>query len=253
VSLTSIAPVDPVMPDEEVDLFSKEGSYSLFRLLNSCPAAQRAVEELPPELLEKTENELLRRPDDVQRRVKISFWNEFRRCQRVKQSHMVLSNIQFGVCSMSYWQKQVVGRPEILAWVITPPTAEILVWQELLELGHKKLRKVLKLPLVEKRYWKDKTGELHCEKRTNVSLVKEIRAIVEGLQNRLHGAVVQRQEIQSKNVNISLTDQGSRSISSEMDEIKAMLGRIETVANTMPELEEGAIIDGTIIPEDKET
>jgi hypothetical protein len=241
------------MPGEELDVLSKENTYSLFNLLNNCRAVQAAIEALPRELLDLTERELLKSPDDVQLRLKISFWNEFKRCQRLKIRPMVLSNILFGVCSPSYWQKKVVARQDVLAWLITPPADEVLVWQELLELGNKKIRRVLKLPLIEKRYWKDKSGEVYCEKRTNVSLVKEVRAIVENLQNRLHGAVVQRQEIQSKSVNVNIgaspkEPEKLKSAADEMAEIKKLLSRIEKVASSIPELPEAAILDGTVIP-----
>lgn len=242
---------EPKQPPEDTDLdiYSKDGETSLFRLLNSCRVTQAAVGNLPIELLEKTEFELLRKPDDRQRRLKISFWNEYRRCQRQGKRAMVLNNIIYGVCGNWYWQNKVVKAPEVLAWLITPPTEESLVWQELLELGQNKLRKVLKLPLVEKRYWKDKTGEVHVEKRTNVSLVKEVRAIVEMLQNRLHGTVVQRQQIESKSLSVSAkaTDTG---VQAEMAQIKALLGQIESVAGKIPELDAGVTVEGEI-PEDE--
>ncbi len=247
-----VLPSDPDLPNEEIDLYAPEGSWSLLKLLHGCPATRAAIEAIPAATFEKTEQELLKKPNEIQTRLKISFWNEVRRAQRMK-CEMVLTNVFYGVCSKSYWQKQVCPHPDILCWVITPPTTDLIVWQEILELGYRKLRRVLKLPLVEKRYWKDKSGEVHVEKRTNVALVKEIRSIVENMQNRLHGAVVQRQEIQSKSLTVKVdATQADRpkSASEDMEEIRRMLARIERVAGALPELEAGVVIDGSIT-EDK--
>jgi hypothetical protein len=235
-------------PEEGLDLYSETGNHSLFRLLNGCQATLRAIEQIPHELMEKSE------PDDTQMRLKIAFWNEYRRAIRIKDKvpQMVLNKVLFGVCSHGYWKNQVCQRPEVLAWVITPPTEEILVWQELLELGHKKLRRALKLPLVEKRYWKDKAGEVHVERRANVSLVKEVRSIVEMLQNRLHGSIIQKQEIQSKNLHLHSGDGGptGKSAPEEMAEINGLIKRLEKLTAKVPGLPE-VIVEGEI-PEDPE-
>ena len=234
---------------ERLDLYSANENISLLALMSEWEGTTRALKSIPYELLEKSEFELVRNPDDVQRRLKISFWNEYRRVQRLKVQSptMGLSKVLFGVCSQSYWRNQVCARPEVLAWVVSPPTEEVLVWQELLELGNKKIRKALKLPLVEKRYWKDKSGELHVERRTNVSLIKEVRSIVEMLQNRLHGSIVQKAELKSLNVNVS--GDSPKAPSDDMRDIDAMLKRIEHVAKGLPEIPE-VIVEG-IIPEDK--
>lgn len=248
-----LPPPDLEPQTQEIDLYSQEGPYSLFRLLNSCPATQKALSEIPLELLEKTEYELLKKPDDVLRRLKISFWNEFRRCQRVKTPTMVLSNVLFGVCSQWYWQRKVVAYPDVFAWLVKPPTAEMLVWQELLELGQKKLRRVLKLPLVEKRYWKDRAGEVHVEKRANVSLIKEIRTIVEGLQNRIHGSVVQRSQIEAKSLHMSVgASTDGKSVQAQMEDINELLGKIEKVAGAMPGLPE-PVLEGEIADDPEPT
>ena len=255
MTLHSVTPVDPDLPNAEIDLLSTTdqpegggGTWSLLKLLKSCPVTCKAIESIPVDMLEKTEDELLRKPDDLQRRLKISFWNEFRRAQRQK-CDMTLTNIVFGVCTKSYWHRSVNTDPAVLAWIITPPTSDILVWQDLIELGYRKLRRVLKLPLVEKRYWKDKSGEVHVEKRTNVALVKEIRAIVENLQNRLHGAVVQRQQIEARSLSVNVNAgpaEAPKSATDEMDDIKRLLGRIEKVAGSLPEIDAGVILDGEI-------
>ena len=236
---------EPAVEQEEIALFSDESHLSLRSLLGSCPATLAAIDAIPIELHEKTEYELVKHPDDTLRRLKISLWNEYKRCVRNKLSEMSLTNVQFGVCSRWWWQKNVTRFPDVLAWLIKPPTSEILVQEELLELGYRKLRRILKANLVEKRYWKDRTGEVHVERRFNVTLAKEMRAIVEMLQNRLHGSAIQRQSIESKSLHVNVGGTQEKSIDAQLSDISLLLGKIEQATEALPPIEQ-PILEGVV-------
>jgi len=242
------AEVTQANTDDEIEIHYDDKGLSLMKLIKNWLGTTKAISEIPAELFELTERELMKEPDDVHRRLKISFWNEFSAAQRQKSEYMTLQNVIHGVCSYSYWKNKVVTNPTLLAWLITPPAHQTLVWQELIQLGENKLRRALKIQLVEKRFWKDKTGEVHVEKRANVALIKEVRSIVEMLQNRLHGTVVQRQEIQSKSLHVNVNQNQKdvaqdkpMSADEQMGEIDKMLKRIEKVAAAMPELPEAEV------------
>lgn len=207
----------------------------------------KAIREIPALMLEKTEDEVLKKPTTLERKLKISFWNAYKESQRQKRDFINLSSVLHGVCGRNHWNNVILTKPNVLAWILKPPADEFLVWQELLQMGHKKLRKTLSLPLVEKRFWKDRTGEIHIEKRANVGLIKEVRAIVESLQNRIHGSVVQRAETKSLNINVT-PDAPMKPVSEEMTEIKMLLARIEKAAKLLPE-PPPVILEG-VIPED---
>jgi hypothetical protein len=220
---------DAQVPQEE------DGHHTLQKLLRHVPATQAAIRDLPFSLLEKSEIELLKKPTSLERKLKISFWNEYHSSKRLNRDFMNLSNVLNGVCSRTQWDAIIKAKPNVLAWIITPPPSEILVWQELLQMGQKKLRKTLSLPLVEKRFWKDKGGEVHIEERINVGLIKEVRAIVENIENRLHGSVVQRAETKSLNVNVNPEAPPTVSVEKEMEEIKKLLTKIEKASRLLPE------------------
>lgn len=249
--------------DEESEVMTKfftddmandnDGSRSLYRLLNGMRTTQQAIRQIPSDLFEKTERELLRKPDSTQMRLKISFWNEYRNARTHQNfTAMRLANVLHGICTPAYWYEKVCKDYEVLAWIITPPVSETVVWQELIQLGQDKIRRVLKLPLIEKRYWKDKYGEVHVEKRINVALIKEIRGIVEKLQDRMHGTVVQRQLIESKTmrVNVDATPKPKEmSATEEMAVLDKMISRIEQAEKNLAQIP-GVVVDGVVEEQD---
>lgn len=264
MTLHSVA--NPALPNKEIDLLApadaeKPGDgWSLMKLLRMWEGTVKAIEGIPAEYFELTERELVKKPTAVQRQLKISFWNEYGRAQR-QRTEMILSNVVHGVCSKCHWTRTVILDQKLLAWIITPPTSDVLVWQELLELGYRRLRKVLTMPIVEKKYrWDRKANEMLVEKSVNVPLIKEMRAIVENMEDRLHGAIVQRQQIEAKtlSVNVNATQEAQPSLpktaDEEMAELKRMLARLEKVAGTLPELEaaperEPEVIEVEVEPE----
>lgn len=224
---------DPA-PQPTLDALESGGQtdLSLMNLLKLCEEVTKAINNLPQELSELTERELEKKvkPNKDHRVLKISFWEEFRRAQRDRtKPRMIMENIYHGVCARAYFYNNVIRNPPLLAWLVTPPTDEMLVQKELLRVGYKKLARVLSLPFSETLYKKDRNGEIYEEKRTNVGLIKEVRAIVEMLQNRVHGAVIQR----AQNVNVNIGDKPpQKTLPAEvtleqLDMLSAKLDKIE--------------------------
>lgn len=196
--MTDIAP-QPTL--DELD--SGRSDISLMGLIKNAKEVVNAVQSLPHEVTDLTERELEKKckPNKDQRILKIAFWDEYRRAQRdEKKPWMVMDNIYHGVCSKPYFYGNIIKNQMLLAWLVTPPTDELLVQKELLRVGYKKLARVLSLPFTETVHKFSKDGSHFEEERTNVGLIKEVRAIVEMLQNRVHGAVIQRQHSLVQNI-----------------------------------------------------
>jgi hypothetical protein len=224
-----------------VDLFDERSPRSLLNLLKPAKDFLAAVKALPAEKLDMSERELEAQisPTKEHRLLKIAFWDEYRRAQRAGRTQaMVLGNVMHGICGRSYFYTKVVADPHTLAWLISPPVDEMVVQKELLRLGYQKLSEVLDLPFVDTIAKMGKNGQVFTTKRVNVGLIKEVRAIVEQLQNRVHGAVIQRQQIEAKTMNVNVTEKGEMS----MDDLNRLARKLEDVMTKLPEIE-GEVVE----------
>lgn len=225
-----------------LDLFDDRSPRSLLNMLKPAKDFVSAIKSLPPEKLEMSERELEAQvsPTREHRLLKIAFWDEYRRAQRMGRNQaMVLSNVMHGICGRSYFYTKVVGDPHTLAWLISPPVDEMIVQKELLRLGYNKLAEVLDLPFVTKTHQVGKDGKILINTKVNVGLIREVRAIVEQLQNRVHGAVIQRQQIEAKTMSVNVTEKGEMS----MDDLNRLARKLEDVMTKLPEIE-GEVVDG---------
>ena len=176
---------------------------SLLMLLDE--RIQTAVQKLPIDYLEMSEAQLdkeirLKTPGHRFSRthslLKIAFWDEYKRAAREKTT-MLDENIYFGICSPEYFERFVVQDELYLAWLVTPPTDELVLQKELLLLGMKKMREAFEAPIIIKKKvttQDKKTGEktTKIERLVNVPLLKEIHAIFRTLQDRVHGSMVHK-------------------------------------------------------------
>jgi hypothetical protein len=221
---------------------------SLLSLIKESPVLLEQVKNLPHELLDATERELERdvKPKKEHRLLKIAFWDEYKRAQRdEKYPHMVMENVYHGICGRLYFYQHILRKPPLLAWLITPPPDELIVQKELLRVGFKRLNEVLHLPFEEVTYKlkpgrKGQPPQMLEQKKTNVPLIKEVRAIVEMLQNRVHGAVIQRQQIEAAHLHKTVPAVLPTELTPEkLDQLSAQLDRLEKNAD---------VIDGELSP-----
>jgi hypothetical protein len=207
-----------VITDDLIDCAPKP---SLLDYIAPMEDLSDAVHKIPVDYLESSERTLekeIRKAnkgkfDRQLALLKISFWDEYKRAVRQKTT-MQLENITWGVCHPQWFKKHVVENSLAAAWLIKPPTEEIILQKELLNLGFKKLRTALSAPIINlcrvvKRDLETGDSVVTYEKRVDIKLLREVHSIVKTLQDRVHGSIVQRQFIkqqtQSMNVNI---DQG---------------------------------------------
>jgi hypothetical protein len=178
-------------------------------LLNLLDGPLRAaVEVLPDKYLMMTEKELKRHvdPDEVTCRLRIQFWDEYNQaCDDGRP--MQICNIMRGLVYTEYFYSAILPDEKKLAWIIKPPADFLLAMRDLLYMGMERLREVLELPFVERVPLFDKDGKQRVDAQgrpvfresVNVRLVAEVRAITTEMQNRVHGAVIQRMAVQTQN------------------------------------------------------
>lgn len=181
VSLMRMEPSDASVSDE-FTIFDEENPRSLISIVwEEMKVQMRWAREKMPELFTLTERQLKRRldPDPVEARIRLRFWDEYARAQD-KGRRLFLADCIRGICSNDYWKYNIHGRPEKIAWIITPPVDYITNMQELLYLGLEEFREILTLPIV------NDMG------KADSRLIAQKVKIVELLDARVKGAVVQK-------------------------------------------------------------
>lgn len=153
---------------------------------------QAAALALPADVAEMSEEELERisPPARHDRRVKMSFWDEYERAARegrqVNTQSIVLGT---GVSSWESYETSLTTKPERLSWFLTPPTQYKIALKEASQMSMKRLMDVLELPLID------------AKGRPNVGVGMLVLQAVKFLDARLHGAITQKQV----SVNVSAT------------------------------------------------
>ena len=221
-------------------------SVSLLNFLERNESLKSKIRALTPEQLEASENtlETICNPTTNDRCLKISFWQEYKRAQN-EERFMLVSNIYHDIYTQRGWLKKI-SNPDFFAWLIHPPQNEYLLQLHLIDLGMKKLTEVMNMELTEKipiKAGKDKHGneKFVTKEKVNVPLIKEIRGIVEMLQNRAYGSVLHRQA----NVNYDVGSQQKTISIENIDEIEEKINKLKRVKQLAIELtpDDEGIID----------
>lgn len=163
-------------------------------LINLIPHTLRYYfENLPPEYLDMTEDELQKfhpskewTPKDKQ--LRIAFWKEYDRAQH-KNCKMVMSNVYKNVCAVGYFYNSFLRDKIRVSFLLKRLPTDELVYEELGSLANDRLRDLLSMDL------RNNNGDI-CPKTAAVVL-----KAVELALNRSKGAVLQ--VIHQKNLNMN--------------------------------------------------
>jgi hypothetical protein len=207
----------------------------LWALLEKSKNIREAILNLAPEYFEKTERELLQelgpKADQTLLRLKVSFWEEYRHAFRQNRP-MLIQNIIAGVCHNMTLQKAIKD-PLKLAYLICPPPQEIHVQKQIINVGLQKLLEAVQLP-----FWKETYSyeyNKHGKKvvthsiKVDTTLLREIHSIVRTMQDRVHGAVIQRAQIQSKNMNVNVQKATPENLEGEVDLDTLDMDQLESI------------------------
>lgn len=179
--------VIPLSP--KITIFDRTNPRSLINIVwVEFREAMFTVEVNQPELLEMTERKLekLVEPDPTDCRLRLRFWDEYARAQD-RGKRLFLEEICRGVCSTDYFDKHISKNLQKIAWIILPPANYVTTMEELLYKGLDRIREVLDLPLKDQA-----TG------RVDTKLIGEMVKIVQMLDQRVKGAIIQKVAIQQR-------------------------------------------------------
>lgn len=169
-------------------IWDEEHPRSLINLVS-----ERVKEEMKkgvvghPDFFDRDERDLLlllKRnalgPSPMDNRIRLKFWMEYDYCQHYQKEAIDLARVTSGICSFEYFYRKYITCVSKLSWMLCPPTGYVVKSEEALEFGLDQLREILELPLV------DANGKV------NASLANIKVRITEMLDNRVKGAVVQK-------------------------------------------------------------
>jgi hypothetical protein len=208
------------------DLWDRTNPRSIINLVQ--PGLGRALLEAAKvrgDLFEMDERTLYKQlrsdgklPTATDNRLRMNFWQEYDRAQATNRDMEIVA-IYAGVCSNNYFMNRYLLMPEKVAWMACAPASYSVIMEEALAFGIEQLRDILEMPMV------DGKG------RINVKLAELKAKITDMLIIRVKGAVTQKLEQTSKNMNLSITTSDATVAK------QAMLGSMDAIEKRLKELE----------------
>lgn len=198
---------------------------------NGTPALE--LFNLPEaELKSKLRAEFNIEPNIGEQRIRLAFWYEYEQAQ-LQFRKMEMDRIVAGVCRSDQFL-WYLKKPEIVAYILCPPTNYIKALQTAINYGVDELHEILSLPIRDKH-----SGKI------NFGLVNAKLKIYQILDMRVNGAYTQKIEQTNKtmrlNVNSTLKEIGGQVNLNSMDDIQKRIKHLEEIkkiANIPDEVDE---------------
>ncbi len=227
--------MDATEPEmQPVVLFDKENPASVLNLLP--PVLVTTIEEAVfthGHLFEKDEKTLKHElrsasqtPVAHDHRIRMKFWMEYDRAVGSGKKMMVINNVIAGVCSKEAFYKHYLNSPFRVAWMLCPPTSYMVKAEEGLNFGMDQLRDMLEIDHMPGGKFDAKIAAVKIK-------------IVEMLENRVKGAIVQK----TLQVNVgvpstrTLEQASSDELMSRIKELDAKNRRAQNLPEPKPDIE----------------
>lgn len=155
-------------------------------------------------------------PSPTDNRLRLKFWDEYDRAQ-AELKNIIISNVTPGVCSREYFTQNYLASPEKVAWLLCPPASYVVKMEEALAFGIEQLRDILELPTTSP------SG------RVDTKLAELKAKIVAMMDIRVKGAITQKIEQKSMNINVQTSDKqvANRALQGSMEDIEKRLRELK--------------------------
>lgn len=222
---------------DEASQDAKEISIKRFNDPNSVvnmlpPVVKRNVEALDPRHIACSEKEIRKtlEPTQLDEMLRLSFWDEYTVAVDAGRK-MDMSHIYGRICSKEMFYN-VVATPLRLAFMLHPPVEYTYKMRDLLELGHIRMREILELPIKNSKGVPD------------TKLIAEMVKIVALVENRVRGSVVNKLQVEQKNLNINVeAPKNYFEINDDIKKLEREIRQLESVDGRVDESEEYQIKD----------
>ncbi len=205
-----LVPMGARVLNDEHDLEDERSFYAFLP-----PKLKDIVGNLPTEVYELSEQELQARiwgtksADETSSRLRFAFWAEYDRVQAQNELKMDLSRVYYGICTVQYFYKKFVLDQDKLAWMLHPTVDYTLSIKEMHSLGMTALRRALAL---------DPTAGDNG--RPNTKLIEAQFKIMQHLDMRFKGAIIQR--IDQRNLNVNMNAEAPPETADKMAKVTKM-------------------------------
>ncbi len=177
--------IQPENDRPEVVLFDESNPTSVINLVpRQC---QEAMLTVPQELFMKDQEELKAffkerqyHPTKTDNRIRIAFWNEYHLAHALRRK-IVMKNVYGGVCTEAYFNQKFLLDKLRVSWMLCPPPRYMEAMEEALTYGIDQMREILGI-------------EVDKDSKNAVGMAEAKIKIVQMLDARLRGAVVQRSQ-----------------------------------------------------------
>jgi len=203
---------------QDVSIIDMSNPRSIINLVSG--KVKEHILALDPELIgqqEKSLEQWFRRKhieiDEVDHRLRLSFWEVYYLTQDRNLASIDLSKVTRGVCSRDYFYDRFLTDPRKLAWMLCPPTDYMKQLKDINYRVYRKLSGMLELPIVTSK------GE------PNTKFIGQLLKVAEMTDTRIRGAVVQKLQVEQQNLNVNMD--ASPSNPQDIEAIDAELARLE--------------------------
>jgi len=257
------------IPEEapSISILDRNNKFSLINLVP--PDFAEYIASVPPKYFTMSERELETElePDEILNKLKLRFWDEWQVCiLSGTTTKLPINAIFYGVCTEEFFYDKVIADPKGLAWVITPPTDYVVTMRDVLRQGLARLKEIVELPIMLEepimargKPVRGDDGKIMFKRTIQKGVITELRQIVTLLTDRVHGAVVQRLDVEQKNISMSLTPETARLLNEPPpkdqpmlavpdDELSGIEGELSKLNRLLgPMAEEGAeVVDAKV-------
>jgi len=183
-------------------------------------------------LIIKDEDELIKiaKPTPTVNKLRIGFWLEHERAIKA-DCKMEMVNVWSGVCSAEYFYEICICKNDIIkniAWILNPVQNYATIMEEGLAVANRRLRDILEMPLYEMKQYKDSKGNMKNRRIPNTKVAELIIKAHQILDTRVKGAVVQKVEQKSLNMNVTgNVPSGATDVNMSAIDVEAEIKRIE--------------------------
>lgn len=212
---TDVQKIDAV----EFDIEDTLNPRSVVSLTSDIPSFQLALKKLlteKPELLDLDYQEISQKanPTFTLCRLRLSFWNEYENAiQNNRKMH--IAKVMAGVCTENVFRKKVLADHIKLAFLLSPPKDYVITIKESLDAGLDNLRAIVSAKVL------NEDGTLDTKAADVV-----LKAIAL-LDMRVKGAVVQRIDQRSLNVNVNRDVTPASDKPQSLEELERELERVK--------------------------
>lgn len=153
------------------------------------------------------------------RKLRIAFWEEYETTQRTKADKIDMDAAFRKSCSPGFFKSKVLANDARLAWLLTPPSEYEISLKEISSLGLERMKEALEIPI--------------DQDNPNTKLIEAQLKIFQHADMRIKGAIIQRVEQRSLNMNLNanaspeIVNRAEKVSKMSMEEIEAEISRFE--------------------------